>query len=180
VAYPTLAQLKVFLGITLTTEDTVLQQFLDGAKDEFERDCNRVFVAPAAAARNFWARAPWVTMGRRRLTFFADLLAVTSVVNGDGAVIAAAQYELQPNRGAPYCSLTLYEESGYRFTQVGVTPIVVTATWGYASTCPAAVFLAIMQLASVNYHERNGAKPELAAVILKIKRVKDSYRRYSV
>ncbi len=178
-AYPTLAQLKAYLGITLTTEDTVLQQFLDGAVKEFERDCNRVFVA-VSAAREFLAVDPWVTMNGRRLTFFADLTAVTTLVNGDGASIPVTDYELLPVSGAPYDSLVLYEESGYRFTGVGLTPITLTATWGYAAVCPASVFLAIMQLAAVNYHERNGAKAEMIGLIAKIKRVKDSYRRLSV
>lgn len=162
-AYPTLAEFKSYLGVSDTTEDTLLTALLDAAKSDVERYCGRTFVA-GSASRLFPVAAPWV-QGRRRLTFFEDLASISSLTNGDGQVIGAAEYDLMPVRGAPYYGLVIQEESAYRFDTDGAgTPITVAGSWGYAAACPKAVWLLIQELAATFYRARSMGMMGVVAV----------------
>jgi len=144
-AYPTLSQVKAYMGVSGAGDDVPLAQILAGVVKQVESFCGRVFVA-AAATRTFPVKPPYVYNGLV-LNLFADLVAVTTLTNGDGDVIPAAAYYLhEPNR-VPYYQVRLLPESGYVFQSDGAgTAISLAGSWGYSTTCPEDVFLAIMEM----------------------------------
>jgi len=145
-AYPTLAQAKVFLGISGSGDDTSLTQILNGVIKTVERRTGRVFVA-AAETRYFSVRSPYVNRDPLALNLFADLVSVTTLTNGDAEVITSAYYNLISLTGAaPYYRVELKPGNGYVWRSDGAGGRVsIAGTWGYSAACPADLFLAIME-----------------------------------
>lgn len=149
-AYPTLAQSKVYLDISGTDEDTLLTQMLNGAISAVERYCNRLFVA-AAQTYTFPLRHPYFTDHNTVFTPFMDVAAITTLTNGDGTVITTAQYFTEPVI-APYYQICLRPSSGIVFCTDGDdTPITLAASIGYSATCPSDIFLEIMRIVALSH-----------------------------
>lgn len=150
-AYPTLADLKAWMGVPDASQDTPLGAAVAASIALFERACNRTFIA-ASAARPFQCRDPWVKRNYQQLSFFAECTSITSVVNGDGTTITAGQYWLLPEV-APYDTINLLPSVGLVFTDVGQTSarIIVTALWGFAADVPPDVRYGMLELARALY-----------------------------
>lgn len=149
-AYPTTANLKDWLKISGSGDDTVLGWILDGAIDEWETQCGRVFVA-SGGVRDIPVKPPYVV--GRRLLWFDDTCIVTTIWNGDGEEVADTEYFLLGPH--PYHGVELYPDSAVRWQSVDKTPIQVQATWGYNQTCPNDVFVGVLELAAHRYRMRS-------------------------
>jgi len=148
-AYPTLAQCKAFMGVAGAGDDIPIAQILAAVVEQVEQYCARVFVA-GAATHTYPVSSPWVSRDLLTLYLFRDLVSVTTLTNGDGVVIAAANYDLRDDE--PYHKIVLREGLGYRWASDGLsTPITVLGSWGYSAACPADIFLAIMELVGTSY-----------------------------
>ncbi|MEN8172014.1 MAG: hypothetical protein ABFS03_03955 [Chloroflexota bacterium] len=163
-AYPTLAQCKVYMNITASGDDTTITQALDDAVAQVERETLRTFVA-AADTREFPARAPFVTLNRTMLTPFDDLVSVTTLTNGDGEVIPSTAYYLLPIGGSRFYQLQLKRQLHYRFTEDSDgTLISLLGSWGFSAACPADIFRVILELTSMSYAIRSeGSGQEITA-----------------
>jgi len=146
-AYPVLADLKTWMNVPDTTQDTPLTSALNASIALFEKTTRRTFVS-ASAARTFLARDPWVKRKGQQLNFFAECTSITTVVNGDGTTITAGQYWALPDP-APFEYIELLPSAGLYFTGVNTTSarISVTALWGYSVDVPNDVRLAMLELA---------------------------------
>lgn len=153
--YPATSDLKTYLSISSSSEDTFLGTLLDGAKNFCEQYTGRVFVS-ASSAKSFPVRRPYVTGRGLILSTFQEFTALTSITNGDGvAVNVTTELDKHPI-DAPYYQIRLRIHAGKMFTDGGSsTPIAVTATWGYSASCPKAVFDAIVELAANMYRRRS-------------------------
>ncbi len=147
-AYPTLNQVKAYIPIAGDTENVKLTQMLDGAITAVEQDTGRLWVA-TTATRNFRAEHPFVTQHRTMLSFFEDLATITSITNGDGTVLAAADYDAisTPGTTTPFYQIHIRNTSNVRW-QNGAdgTRIAIAGKWGYSEACPDDIFLAILEL----------------------------------
>lgn len=155
-AYPTITDLKLLLGITASSENTLLTQINDGAKEYAERRTGRVFES-ASAARSFPLMPRYIDGTKRLLTTRGmDFTSVSSLVNADGSTISSTDYTLLPVGALvdnkPYYQIRLTDASGLTFSGDGL--VVVTAAWGFDTTCPAPVFTAIMELGAITYRAR--------------------------
>lgn len=153
-AYPTVANYKTYGGIVGASEDAAILQILDGTIKTVEKYCNRTFVTNAVT-RNISDRQPWVTLGRRMLSFFEDVASITSITNGDGTLLTTADYDLIPISGPPYHQALLRSSSGIRW-QVGSdgTRIAVVANFANSATCPDDIFLVILELVDLSHAGR--------------------------
>ena len=152
-AYPTLSQLKAYLGVSDATDDTPLTQHLNAAIARMERETGRLFVA-ASSTVTYRGRRPFVSRDRRTLNLMRDLVSLTTLTNGDAIVITSTYYELVPF-AAPYHQVRLIQNAPYVFAESGNTGIAVQGNWGYSTSCPNDVFLAIMELADYAYKLRS-------------------------
>jgi hypothetical protein len=189
-AYPTDAQVKTWLNISGSGEDALITLINTGAKAYVERYCNRVFEA-ASSTKNFPIRKPYVSADRRVLSLFQDLASLTSVTNGDGvAFTVATELELHPV-DAPYYQIRIKPTSGKVFQTTNDARIAVVGTWGLAATCPADIFMAILDLCQMQYLARmtgsagavqqigqQGLIAQPAAIPATITDVLDAYKRY--
>ena len=152
-AYPTLAQVKVYSDVSGSSDDTTITQLLNAAIAAVEEFCNTSFVA-SAETLNIPLRNPYITQNRTVLTPFKDIASITLLTNGDGNVITSDQYYTEPYI-APYNQIILREYSGIVFTTDGDnTPIELQADIGYSATCPADVFLEIMRITRTSWIAR--------------------------
>jgi hypothetical protein len=133
--YATLAELKSQLGITDTTEDTLLNMALTSASRAIEKWCgNRVFTLDSSASARVY-----VPEGNYEL-FVDDIGTLTGLVveTGSGGIyttLNASAFEATPTnalvRGYPVTSLVDLGYAGV-WWEGGVTPRVrVTAEWGW-------------------------------------------------
>ena len=163
-SYATLAEFKAWKRIdsTDTTDDTVIQQCLDGATSYIEGATGRKFIASASTARLFDIPAG------RTLNLDDDLLTLTSVKNGDGTAIPNVEFVTSPRTLTPFYALTLKSSSTYYWlfdddgNSAGV--ITVTGTWGYSSAAPADVKAACLSIAANVYGRRFGEGQQVATV----------------
>lgn len=153
-AYPTATDLKDYLGITGSSEDTLLTNLITGVKEYAEHYCGRVFEGGSAAQRGFPLIPRFFSEDRRIFTPGADMASVTEVLNGDGSTIftEGTEFVLLPVGVPPYNQIILLTGAGYRFSGSGL--VKITAVWGYAATCPKIVFDAFLGIAAYLYRVR--------------------------
>lgn len=146
--YVTAVQLKAYLGITDSTDDTAITDAVNSITEEIDEYCGRQFnLATSATARVYEPRS-------HRMIEVDDIASTSGLVvkvdtAGDGTyatTIAAANYQLRPLNGV------VDGRTGWPYTQIEainycwptcwqIAPIQVTAIWGWAAV-PKAVILA--------------------------------------
>jgi len=157
-------QLAEYLGLDILpgapgeADIALLQRLAEAASEMIERYTGRTFAVGADSTRAF---NPTTDCRGAWLFFNADLAAApTSVTNGDGAVLAATDYVLQPRHAAPFYALKLLPSSGVSWTFVGDADdaIAVVGKWGYSTAPPADVVHACIRLAAFFYRQRDNAQ----------------------
>lgn len=166
--YATLAQLKAYLlaggQVPPTTDDTnLLTPLLTRAQKIVETITGRTFESRTETRLFDVPRT-------RQLEMDDDLLTVTTLTNGDGAVIAASDYNLIPNNHSPKYAIRLKQSSTASWMpgSGGDTErvISVAGTWGYASDAPDDIRHATIRLAHWLYKQKDSVsdldRPALA------------------
>lgn len=152
--YTTVSAVKTYLRISSSADDAILANFVTRAGALIDDHCGRWFTA-LSQTRKYDAVGGHIT--GRLLLLDADLLSVSSVVNGDGATIAAANYILRPVNWPPYFGIALKQSSGLRWNYLTdpEDAISITGTWGYAATTPEPIVQAAIRLAAWLYRQRD-------------------------
>lgn len=171
--YATLADLREYLGLgdplENTGDDALLTTLLAAAQAAIDVHCGRVFEA-VTETRYFDQRAR-VYCDPRALDLDQELLSVTTLTNGDAAVISAADYRLEPWNETPKRLIRLLTATaGWTFPDDG--RVTVAGSWGYSTVAPAPVAHATKRLAAYFYRQRDAqvfevtAMPELGQMII--------------
>ena len=148
--YVTLAELKGFVSISDTGDDTYLPLAITAASRAVDQHTGRQFGQVAAAeTRRYTAR--WSRPLARWVVVFDDLQDVT----GLAVTVAAGTvdvYELQPVNalkvGKPYERLLVEPESAARPTGTEENEVTISAKWGWVQPVPPAVKEATLLQAS--------------------------------
>ncbi len=128
--YATLAQAKDHKRISSTdaTDDGVIEGMVEDASRLIDAICNRWFYT-------YTQTRTFDVPSSRELRLDADLLAITTLTNGNGDVIAAADYNLIPKNSPPYYAVRLKELSttAWRFSSTYGAELVITiaGSWGF-------------------------------------------------
>ncbi len=142
--YATLTQLKAYLNQTPSGVDNLLLDFLDQASRFIEhqkgrrfdvRQETRLFDIPGLATRTPLGYYPGIRQesgSQRVLNLDEDLLSLETLTNGDGTVISASQYVLEPANLYPKKSVRL-TDTVWSMPSTGITrqAISVTGHWGF-------------------------------------------------
>lgn len=152
--YITLTEVKAYLSISGSGDDALLAALIGRASRLIEDHTGRWFYADAQT-RYYDAVGSHIVS--RLLLLDADLLTITTLKNGDGAVIAADDIILRPQNDPPYFGISLKASSNTRWTYVDNPEgaISVAGTWGYSATTPAAVAQAALRLTAHLYRQRD-------------------------
>ena len=153
-AYCTLAELKLHIGITSTSDDTMLSSLIADAQALIDAQCRRTFEAASDTARTFDA----VRNVRGRLLMLdADLAQITSITNGDGTTVSTSQYTTEPRNATPWWGIRLLSSSGISWTY-STDPedaITITGRWAWSVTADDVVEKACLDTAHLMYSMRD-------------------------
>jgi hypothetical protein len=159
-SYATLAEFKAYLKIptATTSEDTLLQTFLDEADEIIDEVVGTPSAAAAATSRTF--DDPALIVDGTTLLFgrAAVAAAISTVVNGDGTTVASTSYTTLPPGELPIYGLKLKGSSGITWA-MGGDGIVVTALWANTTNANGSVDSLIrgaaLQLAAWLYRSKD-------------------------
>ena len=167
-AYITTAQLKSYLGITVSTDDTELGYIADRVTAAIDAYCHRHFEpesdhGPAASHTHYFTPLlevdggdllDWQTLNLRH-----DLAELTSITNGDGTAIAAGDVVLLPLNVKPTSFIRI--KSGINKTWAYTTSpegaVQVAGKWSYSLDVPEDVKAAALRWGAHLYRLRTGA-----------------------
>jgi hypothetical protein len=160
VAYVTAAEMRAFLDITSTADDAIFTALIAAASRTVNAITHRTFEASANTTRKF---TPLVRQDggnligdARTLMFDEDLCSLTSIVNGDGSVIASTEYFLIAPNSTTWYGVTLKSQSSITWTYTGSPELSVeiTGKWSYSETCPADIAQAVKMIVKHFYTAR--------------------------
>lgn len=168
-AYVQLDEMVAYLGAGSARDDELIQGLLDAAQANLERELKCKYEATADQTRTYSADdlREWPTANRSRyswdqslmynsrnaLLISDGLLSVTSLLNGDGTVLAPSQYWLRPQNTPPYGYIVLQSSGAWIFNTDGL--ITLTGRFGASLTAPPGIQLATKMLAAYYYREKD-------------------------
>jgi hypothetical protein len=152
--YTTVSEVKTYLHISGAGDDALLGDLVTRASRIIDQHCGRWFYADTQT-RSYDAVGSHIT--GRLLLLDADLLALTTLVNGDGTTIDNDDVILRPINWPPYFGIALRTSSNLRwaYTDDPEGAISVTGSWGYSQTPPEPVAHAAVRLAAWLYRQRD-------------------------
>lgn len=168
-AYLTNTDLKTYLNVTGSTDDTLLTTLIAAAQKAVENYARRVFEAASDSDRYFTVG---VDTDGSTLMLDRDLCAITKVyVCADGASpvqFAASDYYTRPRNQAPYYEIVIASTSSqyWRYSSTPVGAIKVTGKWAYSTSAPADIVHATKRLAGYIYRQRDAQVFDVTATEL--------------
>lgn len=151
-AYTTKALVKAYLGITVVTDDDLIDALIARAQSIIEEYTGRVFEA-ATLTKYFTVDD---IDGQYLRLHHDDLLTVTTLTNGDGNAISSANFRLEPMNSNPKWSIRLDKDTDWEFTDSD-SRITVIGTWGYSAEAPNNIVHACIRLAAFLYRQKDTA-----------------------
>jgi hypothetical protein len=157
VAYVSTANVKVYLGISETTDDTLLATLIGAAQAAIDSYCRQTFEASADSTRTFDPTCVYGYVRGRTLFLDYPLCAITTVTNGDTNVISSSNYVTEPRNVAPWYALTLKASATtiWTWTTTPENSISILGKWAYSTSAPADVVQATTRLAAFLYYQRD-------------------------
>lgn len=152
-AYADTTRLKLYLGVSETTDDTLLGQLLSAAQRVVDDFCRQTFEAATDTTRYFDAVCD---VNGPDLILDAPLAAITTVTNGDGNTVASTKYVTEPRNSTPWYKLTLKANAGiaWTYTSAPENAISIAGRWAYSTTAPDAIVQTTIRLAAYLYRQR--------------------------
>lgn len=175
-AYITTAQLKSYMGITASSDDTLLGLCIDRAQSVINSYTNRVFESATDATRYYTPIIDRIGSGLGYSGDLADdftmntnydLISLTTITNGDGSNVPVNAVVVLPVNFTPGYAIRIKQASGYFWTYTGSpeSSVSIVGRWGYSLTAPANIQQACLRIASGFYRQRDGS-PDLSQSII--------------
>lgn len=172
-SYATTAQVKSYLGLTGTSDDTLIGDKINAATSNIETYTDRKFQVQSNSTRYFDS-----CEDVDGLTLFLDhdICHINSITNGDGTAVTSAQYATNPRNGTPYYAIKL--KSSYSLSWEdddngdNEDAIQVSGKWGYSEAPPKDIVEACVQWAALLYKNKDSqvfdvtATPELGQLTI--------------
>lgn len=152
-AYATTAQVKTYLGLTVSTDDTLLGTLLLSAQAMIERAAGRLFEADTATVRYFTLAD--LDRDSGVLWLNGDLCTLTGVTNGDGTTVATGDVQTLPINTPPWYGLRINPAVAvFTSGQNTADRIAITGKWAYSASAPADIAQATIRLTAFLYRMR--------------------------
>ncbi len=175
-AYTTTAALKAYLGITSSSDDSLLSDAINRAQAMIDRHCHRHFEpeadhGPAASHVHYFTplleRFGGDLLDDYTLNLSHDLAELTSITNGDGTAIPTNQVVLLPLNVVPTNAIRIKSSSGYFWTYSNSpeASVQVAGKWSYSLDVPDDIVAATLRLAGYLYRQREGTPDSDRAIM---------------
>jgi uncharacterized phiE125 gp8 family phage protein len=157
VSYIVASDVKTFLSIDSSSDDTLITALITRAQKYIEQWTGRLFEASTDSTKKFDAVADvyedglLLLWGKRY-----DLAAITSITNGDGTTVTSSQYVTEPRNDAPYQGVRLLSSAGVSWTYEDdpQNAITIVGRWVYSNSPPNDVKQATIDLVAYMYRRR--------------------------
>ena len=155
-AYASTTEFKNYARIdsTDTTDDAVIGDILEAASRLIDTETRRTFYA-RIETRNYD-----VPDGNTLYIEDDDLLAITTITNGDATTLASTEYILMPANSYPKYAIKIKQSSDYTWEPESdgdsEQVISILGSWGYSYSAPADIAEACLEIATAFYHRRFG------------------------
>jgi hypothetical protein len=164
------------MGVTASTDDTLLSLCIDRAQSTIESYTNRLFEVSADTTRKYTPIIDRIGSGMGfqgsliddyTIDLDFDLISITSITNGDGSAVPTSAVVTMPLNFTPGYAVRIKQASGYFWTYTGSpeASVSITGRFGYSLTPPANIVQATLRLASQMYRQRDGS-PDLGNSII--------------
>lgn len=175
-AYATTAQLKSYLGITSSSDDSLLSDAISGAQAMIDAFCHRHFEpeskhGPAASHTHYFTplseRDGGDLLDDYTLNLGHDLAELTSITNGDGTAIPTNAVVLLPLNVVPANMIRIKSSSSYfwTYTDSPEGAVQIAGKWSYSTDVPADIARACLRLAAYLYRQREGTPDSDRAIL---------------
>ena len=162
--YSTLNEVKAYINTSSVNvaDDAVIEDMVEMASRLIDAETHRTFYARSETRYFDYS-------SRRGLMLDDDLIAITTLTNGDGTVITTADYKLFPLNRAQKNEVRIKESSSFFWATDGYGStegvISIAGTWGYSTTAPDNIKHACISIVVSAYHRRYGEGVEGVANI---------------
>lgn len=153
-AYITIDDLKEYIGPLEDTDDALLTRLVAAAQRYVEAYTDKVFEITGDTTRTF---DPTVDTRDGQLWLDEWLWSVTTLTNGDGTVLTAADYQLLRPNHPPYYAVKLKLNSSvyWTYTTDPEGSISIVGKWGYSLTPPADIVQVTLRIAAWLYRQKD-------------------------
>ena len=153
-AYTSAADVKTYLNITGSGDDTLIAALVTAAQSAIDAYFKRTFEASADTTRYFDAVQD---VRNRTLMLGADLCAITSVTNGNGNAVTLYVTEPRNSAQAPYYAITIKSNAteNWTYSSTPENSIAVVGKWAYSATAPASITHLGKWLAAAMYRSKD-------------------------
>ncbi len=167
-AYCTVADVKEYLDITGTGDDTLIDDLIDRAQKAVDSHTRRTFEDPGSDATRYFT-VGGDTEGRD-LLFDEDIYSLTTVKtdadNASPTTIPSTAFVTMPRNRTPYYGISLLTSKGY-YWQYADDPemgIEITGRWAYSSEAPYDIVQACARWAAYMYRQRDAQVFDTTAI----------------
>lgn len=175
-AYTTTSALKSYLGITSSSDDSLLSDAIAAAQSMIDTYCHRHFEpeshhGPAASHTHYFTplseREGGDLLDDYTLNLNHDLAELTSITNGDGTAIPTNAVVLLPLNVVPSNMIRIKSASNYfwTYTDSPEGAVQIAGKWSYSTNVPDNIVRACLRLAAYLYRQREGTPDSDRAVM---------------
>jgi len=190
-SYIDIEDLRLYLDITATTDNGLLESAMEDAQSYIESQTNRRF--RAVTDTRYYGNDALDPHDSTILHLDTDLISITTLTNGDASstVIAAASYVLLPRNGAPpYHQIQLLTNVSDYWQFDTDYWVSVLGVWGYSTVPPPDIVRACTALAAYFYRQKDAQMFDTTAVLesgalvvpqgipATVDRILERYKRY--
>jgi hypothetical protein len=169
-AYTTTAELKAYMNITASSDDTQLGYAVTRAQAMVDQVTHRTFEASADTTRTY---TPLLfndggdLMDYDTLYLGADLYSLTSITNGDGNAVTLTDVVLLPSNVKPVYGIKIKRgvNLAWNYTTSPENAVSVTGKFAYSLTAPADIIAATLRIAAYLYRQREGTPDSDRAIL---------------
>lgn len=164
-AYAAASDVKTYLGITGSGDDTLITALIGRAQAIIDRETGTTFEASSDTTRYFDAEED--TDGKY-LLFDRWCAAITTVTNGDSTEVTSAEYAKEPRGDGPYYGIKILGSStqAWAYTTDAENAISVLGKWAYSTMPPADIVHATIRLTAFLYRQRENANDVDRAIVV--------------
>jgi hypothetical protein len=163
-AYTTVSDVKLYLGITEDGDDALIKLLIDAAQKAIDGYCHRTFEATADSTRYFDYSSEFVDGAW--LILNDEICSITTVTNGDNVEVTSAQYTTWPRNTTPYTRLRILSNSGkyWTYTDEWMDAISIAGRWAYSTAADDNIKQACTRLASFYYRQKDSPLTDVTAI----------------
>lgn len=165
-AYCTNSDVKTYLGISSTSDDTLLTSLISRAQAAIDTHCRRTFES-STDTREFTVG---VDTEDRMLYFDEDIVTITTVTsNADSTsstTVSSTEYVTHPRNVKPYYAIEIKPSvnKDWNFKNDPQGGVTVAGDWAYSTAPPADIVHACIRLSAFYYRQKDAQVFETTAI----------------